>query len=157
MAKYCLAAVSVCISAHPQASGARGLCGHSNGGNSHSSEMRRQACLPQAERDRKRLALLLMRRPCPPRYGPVKASRDHLPGLTASCIGYASTLHSHRYRKAFPERALGKRRVHPSAENIDVCEVVVPLARLERALPKKLDFESSASTNSTTGALSGGL
>ena len=34
---------------------------------------------------------------------------------------------------------------------------MVPLARLERALPKKLDFESSASTNSTTGALWGGL
>ena len=29
---------------------------------------------------------------------------------------------------------------------------MVPLARLERALPKKLDFESSASTNSATGA-----
>lgn len=30
---------------------------------------------------------------------------------------------------------------------------MVPLARLERALRKELDFESSASTNSTTGAL----
>ena len=32
----------------------------------------------------------------------------------------------------------------------------MPLARLERALPKKLDFESSASTNSATGAPSMG-
>ena len=31
--------------------------------------------------------------------------------------------------------------------------MMVPLARLERALRKELDFESSASTNSTTGAL----
>ena len=30
---------------------------------------------------------------------------------------------------------------------------MVPLAGLEPALPKKLDFESSASTNSATGAL----
>ncbi len=30
--------------------------------------------------------------------------------------------------------------------------VVVPLARLERALPKKNDFESFASTDSATGA-----
>ena len=29
---------------------------------------------------------------------------------------------------------------------------MVPLARLERALPKESDFESLASTNSTTGA-----
>ena len=29
---------------------------------------------------------------------------------------------------------------------------MVPLARLERALPKKTDFESVASTNSATGA-----
>ena len=29
---------------------------------------------------------------------------------------------------------------------------MVPLARLERARPKTLDFESSASTNSATGA-----
>ena len=31
---------------------------------------------------------------------------------------------------------------------------MVPLARLERALPKKTDFESVASTNSATGAVS---
>lgn len=30
---------------------------------------------------------------------------------------------------------------------------MVPLARIERALPKEFDFESNASTNSTTGAL----
>ncbi len=34
-----------------------------------------------------------------------------------------------------------------------LAQKLVPLARLERALPKKTDFESVASTNSATGAL----
>ena len=34
---------------------------------------------------------------------------------------------------------------------------MVPLARLERALLAELDFESSASTNSTTGALAASI
>ena len=53
-----------------------------------------------------------------------------------------------------------QRTVAPMRDNFDLatipCEArisLVPLAGLEPALQKKLDFESSASTNSATGAL----
>ena len=56
----------------------------------------------------------------------------------------------HRQRQQHRgERVIVRRFDHPSRCST-AC--LVPLARLERALPKKLDFESSASTNSATGA-----
>lgn len=52
-------------------------------------------------------------------------------------------------------RGGAKRRSRAGAEGGIAQSKMVPLAGIEPALPKELDFESSASTNFTTGALGG--
>src|SRR5690606_17890094 len=59
--------------------------------------------------------------------------------------------HGHGDRDSRSRVEGGYRNYRPSPVRLNSA-MMVPLARLERALPKKLDFESSASTSSATGA-----